>query len=114
VADEVEQAVEEDLVDHEVAFHSGLHLSNPAIANTVLFISSKRSKIKYRVPTSNQHWTSRNGCLDEHVAILIFYILISSPSWQFTEEQKFVRVTVSVADPHQQVKKVRRTLISPI
>jgi hypothetical protein len=44
VADEVEQAVEENLVDHEVALHPGLHLSNPAIANTVLFISSERSK----------------------------------------------------------------------
>ncbi len=44
MADEVEQAVEENLVDHEVALHPGLHLSNPAIANTVLFISSERSK----------------------------------------------------------------------
>ncbi len=87
MADEVEQAVEEDLVDHEVTFHPGLHLSNPAIANTVLFISSKRSKIKCRVLLlPDQHWTSRNGRLDEHASI-------------FIEEQKFVRVTGSVVNP---------------
>ncbi len=94
MADEVKQAVEEDLVDHEVALHPGLHLSNPAIANTVLFISSKGSKIKYRVPTSNQHWTSRNRCLEVLIVDTTIYMAISLQLTTVHEGiQQFVRAT---------------------
>ncbi len=41
VADEIEEAVEEDLVDHEVALHSGLHLTHPRhVHPTVTYLFS--------------------------------------------------------------------------